>query len=89
VLVAVLAVGLLVAVIYPRLRRPKAAAAAGGAGVGTDIDVEEEVLLERIARLDDRFEAGEIPEADYRERRAKAKARLIAMKKAGQDRPQS
>ena len=80
VLVAVLGVGLLFALVYPRLKRDRATVAASGSGSDRSIDIEEEVLLERIARLDDRFDAGEINEAEYKERRAKVKASLLAMK---------
>ncbi|MFQ5875883.1 MAG: hypothetical protein ACE5JL_19075, partial [Dehalococcoidia bacterium] len=42
-------------------------------------EVERRKLLMAIADLDDRFEASEIGEADYRKRRAAIKARLIEL----------
>ncbi|MBI4216107.1 MAG: hypothetical protein HY687_01760 [Chloroflexi bacterium] len=58
------------ALTYPLLRRRRLAPAPALAG-----DERRRLLLE-IARLDDRYEAGAIPEKEYRRRRAQAKAGL-------------
>lgn len=60
------------ALTYPLLRRRRLALAPALAG-----DERRRLLLE-IARLDDRYEAGAIPEKDYRRRRAQAKAGLLS-----------
>lgn len=47
-----------------------------------------EVLMDAILALDDRFQAGELPEGAYRQRRSDLKARLLeAQRGGGQDRP--
>jgi hypothetical protein len=46
-------------------------------------DPEREGLLRAIARLDDDFEAGRLPEADYRERREALKRSLLAISGEG------
>jgi hypothetical protein len=47
---------------------------AGSAGAGTDEDTE--TFMDAILALDDLYQAGEIPEEAYRQRRAELKARL-------------
>lgn len=80
-LVAVSGLGLIVTIAYPRLKRRPAA--AGGRGhVTRDIDVEQEALLDQIASLDDQFEAGRIAEQEYRDKRARTKARLVQLRTA-------
>ncbi len=46
-------------------------------------------LLGELARLDDEFEAGEIPEADYQRQRADIKAELVSLmqRESGEDTP--
>ncbi len=81
VLLVILALGVVFAVIYPRLKRRGVTVTPVGTGTeGSTTDIEEEVLMERLARLDDSFDAGEIAEAEYKERRAKAKERLMAIR---------
>lgn len=58
------------ALAYPLLRRRRTAAPSGSNG-----QTREEIIA-AVASLDDRFEAGEIPEAEYRERRARYMAKL-------------
>lgn len=53
------------ALVYPFLRRGRKAAEATRSGQT------REELIQAIAALDDRFEAGEVPEAEYRDRRAR------------------
>ncbi len=43
-----------------------------------------ETLMDELARLDDSFEAGEIPEEVYRQTRAKKKAELLRLMQRGQ-----
>lgn len=64
------------------LRRSRASAVAasvaeGQAGATGELPVEDsEELLDALLALDDRYQAGEIPEQAYRQRRAELKARL-------------
>jgi len=46
-----------------------------------DVDARREELLDAMAALDDDFEAGQIPEADYRRQRQELKAELIELTK--------
>jgi hypothetical protein len=76
VLVAVLALGIVALIAYPRLKRQGVPVRPGRTEV-TGSDPEEDALLEKLARLDDKFDAGELPEQEYRERRARTKERLV------------
>ena len=72
--IAVFAGLIAAAVVYPFLRRSRPArqgAATSGA--------RREELIQAVAALDDRFDAGEVPEAEYRRRRARYLERLRAM----------
>lgn len=81
VLIVILAIGAIFTVIYPRLKRREVAITPVVADTeGSTTDIEEAVLLERLASLDDSFDAGEIAEAEYKERRTKTKALLMAMR---------
>ncbi len=67
-------------VIYLAWRRgqPVAAPALDIEETGvTDLETERQRLLLAIARLDDEYEAGNIPEETYRRERARRKARLL------------
>jgi hypothetical protein len=74
----VLVVLLVIAFVFTRLRRNRVSPAAMRTGTAGSADIEEQVLMRRIARLDDRFQDGEIDEADYKQRRAKAMVELLA-----------
>ncbi len=67
------AVAILLAVMMMRQRRPSVAAvpAAGS---------EREELLDKMAKLDDEFEAGRIPAAEYKTARDAIKARLLEIR---------
>ena len=56
-----------------------AAPAPASAGKGTPSPEEPETLMDAIIALDDLYQAGKLPEAAYRERRAELKARLAEM----------
>ncbi|MCJ7511736.1 MAG: c-type cytochrome [Anaerolineales bacterium] len=73
--VALIAAGLL---WFRPKRQPKVEAEPPAAA-----DPEREGLLRAIARLDDDFEVGRIPEADYRERREALKRSLLAISGEG------
>jgi hypothetical protein len=45
----------------------------------TPVNTERDDLLRRIAALDDAFDAGQLPEADYRAQREELKRRLAAV----------
>ncbi|MFQ6059047.1 MAG: hypothetical protein ACE5MB_09255 [Anaerolineae bacterium] len=62
---------------YPLLRRRWAVEE-----VEEPLEREKEELLLALARLDDAFEAGEIPEVDYQRQRGEIKARLIEVMRA-------
>lgn len=80
VLLAVVVLGIVVWQVIPRLRAGGVAVESGEEALPEGEDIEEAVLLERLARLDDRFEAGEIAEDDYRQRRARIKDQLISIR---------
>lgn len=66
-------IGLVAAgVTYPFLRRPRRVMEPTRAVMNRD------ELIQAVAALDDRFEAGEVPEAEYRRRRARYLERLRA-----------
>lgn len=44
-----------------------------------DLDAQREEMLDAMAALDDDFEAGQIPEADYRRQRQELKAELVEL----------
>ena len=46
---------------------------------GAGVDETQESLLQRVADLDDAFEAGEIPESEYQVERAVLKQRLLVL----------
>jgi 5-hydroxyisourate hydrolase-like protein (transthyretin family) len=70
------AIALGVGLSYPLLSKKRA---RGKVAVSPSPLQEREELLRQLARLDDEFEAGKIPEADYRRLREQKKARLIAL----------
>jgi hypothetical protein len=63
------------AVVYPLWRRWRARSEIAEA----DVDESRESLLQRVAGLDDSFEAGEISETEYQMERAVLKQRLLAL----------
>lgn len=69
------------AVAYPSLRRKGAAEPAAVSPVASEDEVDE--LLIAIADLDDAFEAGELNEEVYRQRRQALKARLLELERLG------
>lgn len=73
VVLAVAAIGFAV-LGYPILRRRRESD-LGRQTAG--LEQERDALIQAIARLDDQFEAGEIPEAEYQRRRARQKEKLI------------
>ncbi len=80
--VAVIAVAALAAVgllLYPILRRRQARAVAAP---GENRRME---LLQAMADLDDEFEAGKIPEQEYRDQRAQLKAELLELGPRGEE----
>jgi hypothetical protein len=64
--------------IAPRRRRQKEVSKAPEIG-SPNSDTEADILLQQIVQLDEEFEAGKIPEAEYRERRASMKAKLASI----------
>ena len=70
--------GLALGIAYPVLRRRRSAAAETTAAP-TEVSAEWDRLVQSIAALDDEFEAGRVPEADYRRQRAEQKARLLEL----------
>ena len=74
-LVAAAAVPL--ALAYPLWRRWRAIPEMAEAM--TEADEAQETLLQRIADLDEAFEAGEIPEAEYQLERTVLKRRLLGL----------
>jgi hypothetical protein len=65
------------ALVYPLWRRWQARSEITEAEAG--VDETKESLLQRVADLDDAFEAGEIPEAEHQAERAVLKQRLLAL----------
>jgi hypothetical protein len=65
------------ALVYPSWRRWQARSEITEAEAG--VDETKESLLQRVADLDDAFEAGEISEAEYQVERAVLKQRLLAL----------
>lgn len=66
-------IGLVAAgIVYPFLRRPRRVVEPRRAVMGRD------ELIQAVAALDDRFEAGEVPEAEYHRRRTRYLERLRA-----------
>jgi hypothetical protein len=61
------------AVVYPFLRRSRPS------GEPRRTRQSRDDLIQAVAALDDRFEAGEVSEADYRRRRARYMERLRAL----------
>ena len=61
------------AVVYPFLRRGRTPTEPGRPGQSRD------ELIQAVAALDDRFDAGEVPEAEYRRSRARYLERLRAL----------
>ncbi len=76
---AIALAGLLAAVGYLIWRRQQMAASslAGAQAADADLEAERQRLLLVIARLDDEYTAGEIPEEVYQRERARRKARLL------------
>jgi len=66
-------------VFVVRRRRTGSAVAKGADVVEADAQVERATLIQQIAELDTRFEAGEIAEAEYRSRRAELAARATGL----------
>jgi len=59
------------ALAYPLLRRRTGPRGAGRRRGVPDSEMSREELIAAAAALDDRFEAGQVPEADYRRRRSR------------------
>ncbi|MDO8473089.1 MAG: hypothetical protein Q7T05_04650 [Dehalococcoidia bacterium] len=82
IVAAVLALALVAAIAYPRLRKRNAAVPVTG-NEAPSLDVaglnDKKALLQELARLDDEFEAGRIKESDYRAQRSSAKSRLVEL----------
>lgn len=57
----------------------KSEGAEWGGPAGAPLGAERGELLRSIADLDDRYEAGEVPEAEYQRRRAELKARALEL----------
>ncbi len=77
-------VAVLLAVGYPALRRRSQPQPALARGQGPRPTGNREALIEEIARLDDDFEAGNIPEEQYQQLRSQKKAQLLELTRKSQ-----
>jgi hypothetical protein len=77
--ILVLAVIILALLLIAPRRRKAREVSKISEGALPDVGTEADRLLEQIVQLDKEFEAGKIPEAEYRERRAGMKSRLASI----------
>ena len=73
-----LALALAALLVYAWFRGPRPAPAEGPAGASRPADPQRQALAREVALLDDRFERGQLPEAEYRPRRAELLEQLRA-----------
>jgi LPXTG-motif cell wall-anchored protein len=62
-----------------RQRQTRAAPAVAAANDPSDVDVQRLELLVALARLDERYEQGELSEEEYERARSRGKRRLLAL----------